>query len=145
MTGPYLTSDQCEPLVRLAAVLIPAAGDMPAAYDVAGFSKLIINAARASGYTDQQVAAAVDGISDACDWASAEVFAQTEPANFHVASTLVSAAYFMVPEVLDKLGYPADRRQPAEVEDFVNEYETGILDAVTERGPRYRDVAGQTA
>jgi hypothetical protein len=145
MTGPLLTSDQCERLARLAAALIPAARDMPAAYDVAGFSTLITNAARASGYTDQQVAAAVEGIPASCDLASAEAFAKTEPANFHIASTLVSAAYFMAPEILDKLGFPADRRQPAEVEDFVNEYETGILDAVTERGPRYRDVAGQTA
>ena len=47
----------------------------------------------------------------------------------------------MAPAVLQKLGYPLSREHPAGMEDFLAEYETGVLDAVIGRGPRYRDVA----
>ncbi len=83
--------------------------------------------------------AALAGVPESDALADAKAYAAADPARFDIAATIASGAYFMSPMVLERLGYPLERRHPAGVEEFAEEYETGILDPVIARGPRFRD------
>jgi hypothetical protein len=131
---------QVAKLERLASVLIPGTDMMPAVEHLPGFGDLLRNAARACGYSEAEIHAALASLDPAIDWEGAKALAERDPDAFAILSMLASAAYYMAPAVLERLKFPIERRHPAEMEEFVAEYETGILDAVTERGPRYRDV-----
>ena len=112
---------------------------MPGVHEIASFSELVRTAVKACGYDDVEVRLALEAIPPEVDWNGARTFAAERPQVFHVASTLASAAYYMAPQVLDRLGYPVERQHPADVEEFLAEYETGIIDPVTKRGRRYLD------
>ncbi len=142
MTDAIGTDDRIAGLRALAAVLIPGTAGMPSIDELPAFDALLRTAVRACGYPAADLAASLDAIPQAIDWDAAKAFASAQPGAFAIASTLASAAYYMAPPVLGKLRFPIERQHPAEVEEFVDEYETGILDAVTGRGPRFRDPAG---
>lgn len=130
-----------ERLTRLAAVLVPGTAAMPPASDIASFDGLLRTAVKACGYTDQEVRAAIEGIAPDISLSGAQRWAADDPESFGIAAVLVSAAYYMAPTVLERLNYPTERRHPAGHDDFAEEYMTGVLDAVTDRGPRCRDPA----
>lgn len=142
MTGATASDEQIARLRALAAVLLPGTAEMPAADALPTFDALLRTAVRACGYSGAEIAMSLDALPETLDWDTTKTFAAGEPDVFAIASTLVSAAYYMAPPVLRTLKFPIERQHPAEVEDFVEEYETGILDAVTERGPRFRDPDG---
>lgn len=125
-------------LRSLAAVLLPESGEMPGIGRLEGFDALLQRAVKACGYPEETLRQALDRLADAIDWESARALKRERPQHFDPLSVLVSAAYYMAPEVLAKLKFPTDRRHPAGVEEFLEEYETGILDPVIERGPRFR-------
>lgn len=58
----------------------------------------------------------------------------TEGASFQVLSAVLAGAYLLVPEVKSAVGYPGQRRDPAGLEEAVDEISDGILDPVLERG-----------
>ena len=52
---------------------------------------------------------------------------------FDIVSVVVAGAYFMSRQVLDKLGHPRERRHSAGVEEFAEEFGTGVRDPVIAR------------
>lgn len=126
-------------LTRLAEVLIPGTEKMPAVGEIGDYDDLLRRAVAACGYTEADLRAAIDAIPAGVDWEGARAFSLAEPMRFGIVSVIVSAAYYMARPVLDRLNFPAERRHPAADDDFANEYMTGILDPVTERGPIYRE------
>jgi hypothetical protein len=139
-----ITDEDLDRLTSLASVLLPGTAEMPASGSIANLDKLLLEAVKACGYPDTQIRAALHALRPDVDWAGAQAFAANKPAEFSVLSTLVSAAYFMDPVVVGKLGFPSNRQQPADFDEFASEYETGILDSVIARGPRYRDAGRKT-
>ncbi len=126
-------------LIRLAAVLIPGSAGMPAIAEVEAFAALLRAAVKACGTPDAELRATLDRLPVDADQSSVLAFAAADPARFEIAAILVSGAYFMSPLVLERLGYPLERRHPAGLEEFAEEYETGVLEPVLGRGPRFRD------
>jgi hypothetical protein len=139
MSDLRITVEDLERLTRLASVLVPGTAEMPAIGAMSDFDKLLRKAIKACGYPDALIRAALDALLPNVDWAGAQALARSRTAEFSVVSTLISAAYFMDAVVVAKLGFPSDRQQPADLDEFASEYETGILDPVSARGPRYRD------
>ena len=139
MSDLQATETDVERLVALARVLIPGTAEMPAAPEIAGYEKLLRRAVKACGYLEPELQAALNAIPENADMASARAFSVTTPETFKVASTLISAAYYMAPDVLGRLKFPIDRKHPAADDEFANEFESGILDPVIARGQRYRD------
>lgn len=120
-------------LGALAAALIPGAGDLP------DLDRWLDRALRAGGWPPPVLAAALAALPDDIDFEGARAFAAAEPDHFAVLSTLASAAWFMAPQVLRGLGFPEDRRNPAGIEDFLTEFETGIFEPMLSRAPMFRD------
>lgn len=139
MNAPVINDADIERLRGLAAVLIPATARMPAAPDVAGFDGLLRTSAKACAYSAAELRAVLDAIPANVDFAGAKAWAAADRARFDMAAVIVSGAYYMAPAVLERLGYPTERRHPAEPEEFLNEYETGIVEAVIARGAFWRD------
>lgn len=54
--------------------------------------------------------------------------------SFQVLSAVLGGAYLMVPAVRESIGYPGQRRDPAGLEEAVDELSDGILDPVLDRG-----------
>lgn len=125
-------------LRHLALVLIPAHGGMPGAADVQGYDQWLERAIKACGYSAADRMAAIAALPANLTWDSAKAFSRSHPEEFAIVSTLVSAAYYMSPAVLAKLGYPDDRRNPAGAEEFLTEYETGVFDQMMARQPQFR-------
>jgi hypothetical protein len=123
-------------LAGLADVLIPAGDGMPAA-----------SAAAVAGQGLDQVLAAVPGLgaslADVLVRAEgrepAEVvasLARTDPAAYGILTEVVTAAYFMNPEVRTAVGYTG--QGPSPIDPRVDYMEDGLLESVIRRGPIYR-------
>jgi hypothetical protein len=138
MSRLSINDEAAKVLIGLARVLIPGTGKMPSIEQLPMFESLIQVAVKACGYTDEQIDAAIKHVPADVTWESAKLYSEQALADFNVAATLVSAAYLMAPPVLESLNFPVDRKHPAEMEEFLEEYDTGILEAVTDRGPRFR-------
>jgi hypothetical protein len=60
---------------------------------------------------------------------------------FHLLSSVVVGAYFMCPEVCDRIGYHGQRRAAPRTDEAFEDLADDILDVVIERGPIYVDPA----
>ena len=123
-------------LAGLADVLIPAADGMPSA-----------SAAAVAGQGLNQVLAAVpslgaslaDVLARAKGREPAEVvasLARTDPAAYGILTEVVTAAYFMNPDVRKAVGYTG--QGPSPLDPRVDYMEAGLLESVIKRGPIYR-------
>jgi hypothetical protein len=123
-------------LAGLADVLIPAGDGMPSA-----------SAAGVAGHGLDQVLAAVPGLgptlagvlAGAEGREPAEVvasLARTDPAAYGILTEVVTAAYFMNPDVRRAVGYAG--QGPSPLDPRVDYMEDGLLESVIRRGPIYR-------
>src|SRR5262245_29192133 len=62
--------------------------------------------------------------------------AQTDPAAYGLLTEVVTAAYFMNPDVRKAVGYAG--QGPAPLDPRVDYMEDGLLESVINRGPMYR-------
>ena len=123
-------------LAGLADVLIPAGDGMPSASD----------ADVAEQGLDQVLAAVpslgaslADMLARAKGRGAAEVvagLARTDPAAYGILTEVVTAAYFMNPDVRKAVGYRG--QGPAPLDPRVDYMEDGLLESVIKRGPIYR-------
>ncbi len=123
-------------LAGLADVLIPAGDGMPpaSAADVAGQGLNQVLAALpnlATGLANVLVRAEGGNPADVV----AEL-TRTDPAAFGILTEVVTAAYFMNPEVRKRVGY--DGQGPTPLDPRVDYLEDGLLESVIKRGPIYR-------
>ncbi|MES2433454.1 MAG: hypothetical protein V4586_06470 [Pseudomonadota bacterium] len=131
MTKIMLSIDDLTKLKSLGDILIPASEGMAGFSAVSDIERLLQLATTASGTAPQMVAAIRD-LPSVANLAEAKTFAQNAPAAFAVLAQVISGAYYMAREVLIALNYPLERRNPAGVSDFADEYMTGIVDPVVE-------------
>ncbi|MEI7743693.1 MAG: hypothetical protein WCK58_08085 [Chloroflexota bacterium] len=126
--------------LRIADALLPGTERDPAPSACNGYEEALLRslAARADAFDELVVVAA--GLADAAPDvvpATLRRLHDSAPDTFQALSAVVAGAYFQLPEVLERLGYPRQRRSPARMEQIVEELETGILDPVIARGPIY--------
>ncbi|MGE0282808.1 MAG: hypothetical protein AB7P20_19645 [Rhizobiaceae bacterium] len=139
MTASGIDGKGIARLRGLAEVLIPEHDVMPGAGSVQDFDLWLERAIRASGYSPEELQAAIAALPARIDWNGAKALSRTRPDDFIVLGRLISAAYYMAPDVLGKLGFPSDRRDPAGAEDFAAELETGLFEKMLSEPPRFRD------
>jgi hypothetical protein len=145
MHNPTTTLPDLERLIRLGDVLIPANETFPRFSNVEDIASFLRKSISACGRPAQVVEQALLAISDISDLESARQFRVEHPDHFAIASTIVAGAYYMSPDVLRLLNYPLEHQHPAGMEEFAEEYETGIVDPVIERGSRYVDPGNSTS
>ena len=123
-------------LAGLADVLIPAGDGMPSA-SAAGVAEDGLNQVLAAvpslGTSLADVLARAKGREPAEVVAS---LARTDPAAYGVLTEVVTAAYFMNPDVRKAVGYTG--QGPSPLDPRVDYMEDGLLESVIKRGPVYR-------
>jgi hypothetical protein len=133
-----LTDAEAGTLRAIADVLIPASGEAPAATDEPEFDTCLRRAvdARADAFDDITVVLArLDGAAaDVIDQALRALHAE-QPVLFQALSAVVAGAWLLTPTVRARIGYPGQRRDPAHLEEAVDQLSDGILDPVIARGP----------
>lgn len=127
---------------RLAAVadlMIPAADGMPAASSVGVAGQQLDHVLRSRPDLADPLRAALQRPLDDDINAWMSRLSEDDPTAFVALTTVVLAGYYLSADVRRLLGYGG--QEPAEVSVAYPEYvEEGLLDAVLERGQRYRDV-----
>ena len=135
-----LTGSEVGTLRAIADILIPASGNNPAASSEPDFDAWLGRAvdARADSF------GTITGFLADLDGAGPEVLDQAlralhagEPGQFQVLSAVVAGAWLLTPTVRARIGYPGQRRDPARLEEAVDQISDGILDPVIARGPIY--------
>lgn len=139
MSRETLNAEEFDRLRRLANLLLPATAKLPAVGSVAGYDTLVATAIDAASVALGDVRSALAALPVHLDWPAMRRFAEAQPKHFENLALIASGSYVMSPEVLTRLGFPAERRNPAGAMDAADEYETGILDPVVNRGPVFRD------
>ena len=135
MSGPaVLTEEQLELVRSTAAVLLPGSAESPAPAAIPDFDELLQSAARALEGDTRGLGAAIAALPVEATWESLSALAERDPSAFEQVSLLAVGAYYMSPIVLASLGMPTGERRPADREQVVDELDSGILDAVLERG-----------
>ena len=123
-------------LAGLADVLIPAGDSMPsasaAAVAEAGLDQ-VLAAVPGLGASLADVLARAEGREPAEVVAS---LARTDPAAYGILTEVVTAAYFMNPDVRKAVGYAGQGLSP--IDPRVDYMEDGLLESVIKRGPIYR-------
>ena len=123
-------------LAALADVLIPAEDGMPSA-SAAAVAEQGLNQVLAA--VPSLGASLADVLARAKGREAAEVvasLARTDPAAYGILTEVVTAAYFMNPDVRKAVGYTG--QGPTPLDPRVDYMEDGLLESVIKRGPIYR-------
>ena len=123
-------------LADLADVLIPAGDGMPSA-SAAAVAEEGLNQVLAA--VPSLGASLADVLARAKGREAAEVvtsLARTDPAAYGILTEVVTAAYFMNPNVRQAVGYTG--QGPTPLDPRVDYMEDGLLESVIKRGPIYR-------
>lgn len=139
MTKESLSTGEFQRFKTLADLLMPATAKLPAAGSVKEYESLVATAIDAASVPLDDFRSALAALPVSLDWPALRSFAASHPKQFETLSLIASGAYVMAPDLLNRLGFPAERRNPAGPMDAADEYETGILEPVVNRGPVFRD------
>jgi hypothetical protein len=125
-------------LAELADALIPAGGGMPSAGEAGAAGEWLdaVLAARPDlAVPLGGLAAATAGLGPA---EAIAALPRRDPAAWAAFTTAVPAAYFMNPDVRERLGYPGQQAVPIDPDAPPDYLEDGLLDSVRARPPVYR-------
>ena len=123
---------------RIADVLVPALGDMPAASSVGIAGELLDKALRARPDLAAACRRAVSGCADPPGPAALEQLAEADPDGFSALMVLVLGGYYMSAEVRKLLHYAGQEALTIDIGELPAYIEEGLLDEVIDRGPIYR-------
>lgn len=128
----------------IADVLIPRAGDEPAATEDPEFDDWLARAlaARADAFESvvKVLASLAHGGSRLHD--RLRGLEKEDFASFQALSAVVAGAWLMSPNTRERIGYPGQRAVSFPVDRGANEVSDGILDPVLERGEFFRPTPG---
>lgn len=130
-----------ERLAELADALIPAESGMPSASQAGAVAEGLdaVLAARPDLEAPlTALPAAVPGMPAA---EAVAVLPERDPAGWTALTAAVTAAYYMSPEVRERIGYAGQRAIPFDP-DHEDYLEDGLLDSVKRRPPVYRPTPG---
>jgi hypothetical protein len=125
-------------LAQLADALIPAGDGMPSATEAGAVGEWLDAVLEAR----PDLAVPLGGVTAAAaGMETAEAIAELpirDPGGWAAFTTAIPAAYFMNPEVRERLGYPGQEAIPIDPKAPADYLEDGLLDSVKSRPPVYR-------
>lgn len=139
-----LTEKCITKLLQLTGVLIEAPEQLPSPFEIPEFNSILKRAVVAADLASEDIVKATEVLPAEVNLDTVRIYAHERPEQFELLALVCSGAYAMAPMVLERLGFPLDRQNPAGTMDAADEYDTGILDPVigstmTFRDPRTKD------
>lgn len=136
-----LTDDERQRYGRLADVLVPDAEGMPSATQAEVHTRWVDDALRARPDLRPSLREALQLAGDLPAEEAVETLNREHPSIFDALGTVTAGAYFLSPDIKQRIGYPGQVPQP--VEDDVDSY-IDLLQNVAERGPIYREAPAES-
>lgn len=137
--GATITEDERQRLAALADAILPRTGLMPGASDVGIAGALLDRVLRSSPSLAPAVRKAL-ALSGRDPAATLQSLRAEEASAFAALMLAVVAAYYMSPEVRERIGYDGQPAAPIDVHELPAYLEDGTLERVIARGPLYLDV-----
>ena len=142
-----LSAAQRSTLHKIADQLVPAASDSPSATHAPDYDEWLDRCIAARRDAIDLLLSTLDQLADAdgteLDRVLRQLHANDYEGRFHLISSIVAGAYLVGDYIRQLVGYPGQLRQPAKVDEAVNELADGILDPVLKRGHIYISAAGE--
>jgi hypothetical protein len=133
-----LTAQQRARLLAIADILVPAEGEILSASSTRDFGTWLDRALAARSEVVTWLGSILDGLDPGDLEQALRRMDRERPGDLRLLAQVAAGAYFMMPPVLDRIGYPGQHRDPAGLTDAADELGTGILDPVVNRGPMWR-------
>jgi hypothetical protein len=133
-----LTAQQRARLHAVADILIPTEGEIPSASTTPDFDTWLDRALDARSEVATELASILDGLDPEDLEQALRRMDRERPDDLRLLAEVAAGAYFMMPPVLERIGYPGQHRAPAGLTDAADELEKGVLDPVVSRGPVWR-------
>lgn len=137
-----LTAEQRQRYAELADILIPQAEGMPSASEAEVHTRWLDEALRARPDLVPGVRLTLELSAGVPASEAIELLNSEHTPVFDAFGTITAGAYFLNPDVKERIGYPGQVPQP--VVDDVESY-LDLLENVVERGAIYRDVPDDAA
>lgn len=134
-----LEPSQRAALSRLADVLLPGARSMPAASEVGVAGRLLDRVLAARPDLEGDVAEVAHLLESESPRPLIERLRGERVSLFRAALLALVGAYYLAPEVLERLGYDGQSAHSIDVFQLPSYFEDGSLDRVVARGPCYAD------
>lgn len=138
-----LSDEQRRTFAGIADVLIPEAEGMPSATQ-AGVHEKVLD--RVLGLRPDLREAFIRGIAaaDGLDpQEAAERLNKEDPSALGAIGLVASAAYYMMPQVREMIGYPGQENRPGDPDATPEYVANGMLQQVIDRGPIYKPTPGR--
>ncbi|WP_420639299.1 hypothetical protein [Candidatus Poriferisocius sp.] len=136
MSRAGLTAARRRRFARMADVLVAEGHGMPAASTVGVAEELLDRCLAAVPSLREPLLNLLDNAPDEGLDAFVRGLASARPEGFAVLSTTVVGAYYLSPEVRERIGYPGQQPRPFSVADEPDYLD--LLERVYERHPGYR-------
>lgn len=130
-----LNDDQRSTFNRIADILIPQAQGMPA-FSTSGADPVYLD--RVLTLRSELLDPLNNALSVAQNADDADALNRDHPDAIGVIGLVASSAYYLVPDIRQKLGYPGQTHRPA-MEDEEGDYRD-LIDPVVQRGSIYRNI-----
>lgn len=128
-----LSQDERAAFNRIADALIPDAHGMPA-FSASGADPVYLD--RVLTMRPELLAPLREALVAAASASDADALNRDHPDAIGAIGLVASSAYYLVPEIRDRLGYPGQTHRPA-MEDEEGDY-LDLIQPVIDRGPVYR-------
>ncbi len=134
-----LSAQERETLAAIADHLIPAAESMPSFSEIGAEKTLTARVLelRPELLTDLRRALAQAAGADPAE--AAERLNRDDPVALGTLGLVASSAYYLAPEVRQRLAYPGQQSRPASPEEEHDYLRDDLLQPVIDRGPIYRE------
>lgn len=135
---PTLSAEQRQTLAQLADELVPAAEGMPAASDVDVHAEWIDRVLVVRPDLHATLTRILDQAAGKNTEEHIRELNSEAPEDLAALGLAVTGAYYLHPEVRERLGYPGQERRPPSANEAEHFLQDGLLDPVIQRGPVYR-------
>jgi hypothetical protein len=138
MTVVVFDADARAKLAVLADALIPAGNGMPSASEAGAAGEWLDAVLTAEPGFAGPLAAVLERADVADPEGELKRIESTDPGGWGTLTTVVAGAYFLNPEIAQRVGYPGRRAIPIDADAVPDWEQDGLLESVQSRGPVYR-------
>ena len=142
MTVVVFDADARARLAALADALIPAGNGMPSASEAGVAGEWLDAVLTAEPGFAGPLAAVLEHADTADSVGALKKIETTDPGGWGTLTTVVAGAYFLNPEIAEKVGYPGRRAIPVDDGSEPDWLQDGLLDSVKSRGTIFRPTPG---
>lgn len=135
-----LEQDYVSRLSNIADVMLPATKHMPSVTESGALGIALSNVLNARPDLKKGLISAIDFLpKNSFELADLEKLLEGDSEAYTALTTIVAASYYQVKDIKNRIGYPGQVPKTYDPYAYIEWVQEGLLDAVVERGPIWKD------